>query len=400
MRLPLLRATFAVLVASLLAACAADAPPPPKKSPAPQTSADNSADYGAVSVDAPAPKKRKADIARTTEWPDAKLESGTASISCSTDYVGGGDGVRFTELDFFSILDAMLPCKDAGVVRLRYRGRVAGDITMLVERVGIMAHRMGIKQRILDIDSSGGQVEDAIRAGDIMAESRWTIWVREGAVCHSACVLLLAGGDDRLISGPVGIHRIIRIQSKATSRAELSAELHEVHDSMKAYLERNGAGVAVADFMMTVPNRSLRLLTPDELVEYGLTGRNAAQEDLDRIRLVRRCGLDFVRREDAFYRAFEHQCSSIESDVNAINACGLALRPQYGFPDEKCAADSPLAVLDAKPVQRVEAAQQAKNADAIQLDAKQPAAKPAKRADTAQVDVIQLDADRLDAKKQ
>ena len=162
---------------------------------------------------------------------------------------------------------------------------------------------------------------------------------------------------------------------------------------------------------MTVPNRSLRLLTPDELVEYGLTGRNAAQEDLDRIRLVRRCGLDFVRREDAFYRAFEHQCSSIESDVNAINACGLALRPQYGFPDEKCAADSPLAVLDAKPVQRVEAAQQAKNADAIQLDAKQPAAKQpdakqpkatptAARADKPRDDIIVLDDDANTARKQ
>jgi hypothetical protein len=370
-----------VLVAGLLAACAADAPPPPK-TPVTQTSADNSADFGAVSVDVPAPKKKKPDIARTTEWPDATLESGTASISCSTDYVANGDGTAFTDLSFFSVLDAMVPCKDAGVMRLRYRGRVAGDFTMLIERVGNMAQRMGIKQRILDIDSSGGQVEDAIRAGDIMAESRWTIWVREGAVCHSACVLLLAGGDDRLISGPVGIHRIIRIQSKAASRAELSAELKEVHQSMKDYLERNGAGVAVADFMMTVPNRSLRLLTPDELVEFGLTGRNAAQEDLDRIRLVRRCGLDFVRREDAFYRAFEHQCSQVEKGVDAINACGLALRPQFGFPDEKCPADSPLAALDGKPVEGVVASAKPATPQAVKLDTP---------ADRKPVDTIVLD---------
>jgi hypothetical protein len=345
-----LTATLTVLVATLLAACSADAPPP--KVPNTHTSAsadDGRADFGAVSVDVPPPPKKKDDIAKTTEWPDATLESGAASISCSTDYVGDGDGTPFADLGFFSVLDAMLPCKDAGVVRLRYRGRVAGDFTALVERVGNMATRMGIPQRILDIDSSGGQVEDAIRAGDIMAESRWTIWVREGAVCHSACVLLLAGGDDRVISGAVGIHRIIRIQSAAGSRAELSAELHEVHEAMKDYLERNGAGVAVADFMMTVPNRSLRLLTPDELVEFGLTGRNAAQEDLDRIRLVRRCGLDFVRRADGFYRAFEEQCAAVEKGVDAINECGRTLRPQYGFPDDKCPADSPLAALDAKP---------------------------------------------------
>jgi hypothetical protein len=236
---------------------------------------------------------------------------------------------------------------------------------------------MGIPQRILDIDSSGGQVEDAIRAGDIMAESRWTIWVREGAVCHSACVLLLAGGDDRVISGAVGIHRIIRIQSQAGSRAELSSELHEVHEAMKDYLERNGAGVAVADFMMTVPNRSLRLLTPDELVEFGLTGRNAAQEDLDRIRMVRRCGLDFVRRADGFYRAFEEQCSSVEKGVDAINDCGRALRPEYGFPDKKCPTESPLAALDAKPVPPTTAARPADLQ--IAEDAKPAAKEPKQR---------------------
>ena len=118
---------------------------------------------------------------------------------------------------------------------------------------------------------------------------------------------------------------------------------------MKDYLERNGAGVAIADFMMTVPNRSLRLLTPDELALYGLSGRNAAQEDLDRIRLVRTCGLDFVRREDAFLRAFDRECQQpAGKSIEDINACGLALRPRYGFPDKKCVDESPLAELDAK----------------------------------------------------
>lgn len=329
-----------------LAACTAQPPPPPAPKADTRTSGDNSADFGAVSVDQPRPR-RQVDIAKTTEWPDATLESGAASISCSTDYLTEGDGKAFTDLGFFSVLDAMLPCKDASVVRLRYKGRVAGDFTTLVERVGNMSHRMGIPARILDIDSSGGQVEDAIRAGDIIAGGNWTMWVREGAVCHSACVLLLAGGDDRLISGAVGIHRIIRIQSDATTRAQLSDELHEVHDRMKEYLERNGAGVAIADFMMTVPNRSLRLLTQDELVGFGLAGRNAAQEDLERVQAVRRCGLDFVRRKDAFQRAFEEQCAPGEG-VDAMNACGTSLLPRYGFPEDgKCAKDSPLAELQA-----------------------------------------------------
>jgi hypothetical protein len=347
--LPVVLAVMSSVVFGLAACTAPPPPPPPAVKAETRTSGDNSVDFGAVSVDQPRPK-RQVNIAKTTEWPDATLESGTASISCSTDYARDGDGKEFTNLGFFSVLDAMLPCKDAGLIRLRYKGRVAGDFTALVERVGNMSVRMGIPRRILDIDSSGGQVEDAIKAGDIIANANWTMWVREGAVCHSACVLLLAGGDDRLISGAVGIHRIIRIQSSASTRAELSAELREVHDRMKDYLERNGAGVAIADFMMTVPNRSLRLLSQYELAEFGLTGRNAAQEDLERVQLVRKCGLDFVRRKDAFQRAFEQQCAP-DAGIDAMNACGAALLPDYKFPDDKCVADSPLAELEVTAAQ-------------------------------------------------
>jgi hypothetical protein len=112
-----------------------------------------------------------------------------------------------------------------------------------------------------------------------------------------------------------------------------------------------------------VPNQSLRILTPDELQAFGLIGRNAAQQDLERIRLVRRCGLDFVRREDAFHRAFEQQCAQPGQAVDAINACGLALRPHYGFPDKKCLDDGPLAELDAQAKAAAEAAEDNGDAD-------------------------------------
>jgi len=149
-----------------------------------------------------------------------------------------------------------------------------------------------------------------------------------------------------MISGKIGIHRMVRIESAATSRAELSHELRDVHSHMKQYLERNGAAVAVADLMMTVPNRKLRLLSAVELKEYGLDGTNAAQDDLERIKLTRRCGEDFVARKDKFVRTFDRQCARPGKALEAISACGLALRPRFDFPDDKCPADSPLAEYD------------------------------------------------------
>ena len=244
------------------------------------------------------------------------------------------------------MVDALSPCQKGGVLRLRYQGKIAADFTDLVTRVADIADRMGIHKRILDLDSAGGQVEDAIRAGDAIGASGWTIWVREGSICHSACVFVLGAGDNRMISGKVGVHRIIRMSSTATTRSELNEELRGVYDRVKDYLSRNGVAVAVADLMMTVPNRRLRLLDKDELQEYGLDGTNAAQDDLDRLQLMRRCGEDFVLRRDAFMRSFDSQCKTAGAGLDEMQACGLALREQFRFPDANCPADSPLSEFD------------------------------------------------------
>jgi hypothetical protein len=232
------------------------------------------------------------------------------------------------------------------VIRVRFAGKIDADFTSLVERVSVIADDLGIVKRVLDIDSAGGMVEDAIRAGDFLAESRWTVWVREGSICHSVCVFILAAGDTRMIAGQVGIHRIIRMSSTATTRAELNRELHVVYQRVREYLERNGAAVAVADLMMAVPNRSLRLLSTEELELYGLDGANAAQDDLERLRLMRKCGDGFVARRDAFLRAFDRHCKKSHDELDDLNACGVDLRHGFGFPDRTCTGESPFSEFD------------------------------------------------------
>lgn len=343
-RLPLARcaAAFPCLLLALLAAACTREPPVPAAPRAPV--AKTSADSGAISTSRPAtdvlptPK----DVLEGTHWPAAAVGAGNASISCDTDYAAG-NGVPLVRLDYFSVIDAMDACRAAGLVRVHYAGKIDAGFADLVERVAAMARRMDIPHQILDLDSPGGQVEDAIRAGDAIGNAGWTLWVREGAVCHSACVLILAAGDNRLISGQVGIHRMIRMSSTATTRAELNAELGAVQEQLNAYLKRNGAAQAVADLMMTVPSRDLRLLGQDALREYGLSGANAVQEDLVRIRLLRRCGEDFVRRKEAFMREFGERCARQGEQVEAMNECGLKLRKRYGFPDAACPDETPMA---------------------------------------------------------
>jgi hypothetical protein len=291
----------------------------------------------------PPPAPKRGDLT----WPAAALENGKAWISCDTDYAGdAGDGVPLEALDRASVDAALQPCAERGLLRVRYVGKINPGFSELVARLAVVADAQRISRRILDLDSSGGQVEAAIVAGDRIGESNWTIWVREGSVCHSACVFVLAAGDNRLVSGKVGIHRMMRISSKATSRAELNRELHEVYDNVKDYLQRNGVAVGVADLMMTVPNRSLRLLTAEELRQFGLDGTNAVQDDLERIKQMRKCGDAFVRRKDAFLVAFDQECKREGSELEAVNSCGQALKQRFGFPDETCPDESPLSEID------------------------------------------------------
>ncbi|PPT85881.1 hypothetical protein XarzCFBP7410_01250 [Xanthomonas arboricola pv. zantedeschiae] len=332
-----------------------------------------------VSVDTPepvAPPPRPRAQAGEAGWPQAELDAGKAWISCATDYSSeAGDGTLLPALDRASVEAALAPCRDTGLLRVRYAGKINAGFAALVWRLAAVAEQLRLPHRILDLDSSGGQVEAAIRAGDVIGESNWTIWVREGSICHSACVFVLAAGDNRLVAGKVGIHRMMRISSKATSRAELNRELREVYGNVKDYLERNGVAVAVADLMMTVPNRSLRLLTMEELREYGLDGTNAVQDDLERIRQMRKCGDAFVRRKDAFLVAFDQKCKGEGADLEAVNACGLALKQRFGFPDAACPEESPLAETDAAALPATAAAAQA--APAADAEAGAPVAAPA-----------------------
>jgi ATP-dependent protease ClpP protease subunit len=275
-----------------------------------------------------------------------QLSQGDFSVSCDLDYREHADGELLTDLSQAGLQAALAPCAERGVIRIRYKGRIDSEFTALIERVTTVADELGIGRRVLDLNSAGGVIEDAIRAGDFIGESRWNIWVREGSFCHSACVLILSAGDKRTIAGQVGIHRIMRMSSTATTRAELNQELHVVYRLVREYLERNGAALAVADLMMAVPNRSLRLLSSEELQLYGLDGANPAQDDLDRLKLMRECGEDFVGRRDAFERAFERRCRADDGELDDLNNCGLALRQKFGFPDPGCPAASPFSEFD------------------------------------------------------
>ena len=149
---------------------------------------------GALSGGAVPTAPVKAASLESGNWPAVQVSSGDAFVSCSAEPQGDDQGHALHDLSYASVSTLVRPCIKTGTVRLRYQGKIASDFTALVERVASIANRLRIETRILDLDSSGGHVEEAMKAGDFIGATRWLLSVREDAICHSACVLLLAAG--------------------------------------------------------------------------------------------------------------------------------------------------------------------------------------------------------------
>src|SRR5690606_20137317 len=112
----------AIALCALLAGCTAQPPEPPAE-PVEEavTEANGAGEFISAPVEA-AP--RPYDVRKGTDWPAAALADGSAAISCELDYASAGDGEALTNLSFLSVADALKPCQEVGLLRLRYQGKI------------------------------------------------------------------------------------------------------------------------------------------------------------------------------------------------------------------------------------------------------------------------------------
>lgn len=275
------------------------------------------------------------------------LTSGSASLSCDYDYQARTDR-QVPSIDIEEIRILVRNCINAGssMVHLYYKGAIGNELKSLMVALNLVLSDEGIRVRILEIDSPGGDVDASISAGEELSNGNWAVWVKHDARCFSACVLILAAGTNRSISGSVGIHRMLNPKSQARTPAELQAELDSHLRSVKNYLTRYGANPALADLMMTVPSRELRVLNQQELSQFGLDGQNPVKADLVRLDVTRRCGHEFVRRWDELRQA-NKTCPIPRAGTPAAegarnsDACMNRNYDRLGFPDPKCPDDGP-----------------------------------------------------------
>jgi hypothetical protein len=98
-----------------------------------------------------------------------------------------------------------------------------------------------------------------------------------GAICASACVLVLAGGVERLAapSARIGVHQITTVVSETEGLAHLKStrkiyEQKGVDAAVEAYLAAMGVGEPVMTLMRKTWAASIRWLSPAELKDSRL----------------------------------------------------------------------------------------------------------------------------------
>lgn len=127
---------------------------------------------------------------------------------------------------------------------------------------------------MVDLDSPGGSVQDALEMSVMLRERGVPVRVAEGSLCASSCPLVLAGGAVREVSalGSVGVHQIFAADpsSPQSLGAEGMARAQETTARIGRHLEAMGVDAALWLHAMETPKERLYYLTPDELIGYEL----------------------------------------------------------------------------------------------------------------------------------
>lgn len=125
--------------------------------------------------------------------------------------------------------------------------------------------------RRLLIHSPGGLVGESMEIGRLLRANDFEVFIPQQLTCVSACVLILAGGTTRTVVGQVGLHHPLFLRDPGPGD-DVPALMSETRKMIRNYLNSMGMADNLADAMFSVPDGTVRFLSHDELLRYGLTG--------------------------------------------------------------------------------------------------------------------------------
>lgn len=138
----------------------------------------------------------------------------------------------------------------------------------------------------LFLNSTGGDVDAAIAAGDFIRHNNIETIVDENDSCASACVLTFLGGVKRNAFGRIGLHRPYS-SALSASEPESRRSYDRVNSKVSQYLVRMNIPVGILNAMNAVPPIEIKWIHPQlvndddhkQLIELHIIGTDPVSDD-------------------------------------------------------------------------------------------------------------------------
>lgn len=235
-----------------------------------------------------------ASVATTSEPTAIRLIEGSLSKA------NGAQTTRITAVEIIGTITADAPKRFAQV------------LTDALTKAN-MRHFGGAPMLPVYLDSPGGNVLAAIEMGKMIRALGASTWIRPRSSCASACVLIFAGGVERLMfdDANLGIHRpyFPPDQFAKLERAEAQRRYASLEEGVAAYLRIMGSSDDLFNQMMKIPSNKIRWLREVEAKEFRLVGEDPAFAEWDRARMKNRLTPEFIDWKDRFDDCLRQQGS-------------------------------------------------------------------------------------------
>lgn len=124
------------------------------------------------------------------------------------------------------------------------------------------------------LNSSGGDVNTAMKLGRYIRKEHFHAVVHENKICASACVFVLAGARVKHIDegGSVYIHRPFINNDNEFDPVRQKVRYKKIESQIKKYLNEMNISVGLYDEMFSIDSVHSKLLSINELQKYSLIG--------------------------------------------------------------------------------------------------------------------------------
>jgi hypothetical protein len=146
----------------------------------------------------------------------------------------------------------------------------------------------------VDLDSQGGDVDEAVAIGRIVRARSFFTRVMPEKRCASACVFVLVAGvvktaaeqSELLVHRPTFNSSYFAILSPEEARQVYNRKIEE----LRTYVSEMGGSEELFRLMLSVSSDKLRLVSSGEAERFGLSGQDPAWEELNTAKMVEHFG--------------------------------------------------------------------------------------------------------------